>query len=102
MSAFTEPSSVPIHSRTTGTSAWTTGATRTSGGGGGGGFLREHAAPASRQAASQLREIVLIASPSAGTRGLHDARRPPRARVAPPPRRAVAEPGAGLRDRRAR
>jgi len=36
MSAFTDPSSVPIHSPTTGTSFWTTGTTRTSTGGGGG------------------------------------------------------------------
>src|SRR5258706_9001327 len=40
MSAFTEPSRVPIHSPTTGTSCSTTGTTRTSGGGGGGGSFR--------------------------------------------------------------
>src|SRR5262245_23141844 len=43
MSAFTEPSRVPIHSPITGTSIWTTGTTVTSTGGGGGACLRAHA-----------------------------------------------------------
>src|SRR5882672_7326637 len=39
MSAFTDPSNVPTHSLTMGTSFWTTGATTTSSAGGGGGSL---------------------------------------------------------------
>src|SRR4249920_4023999 len=51
MSAFTDPSRVPIHSPTTGTSIWTTGTTSTSTGCAGGGSFRAQAA-ASRSAAS--------------------------------------------------
>src|SRR5438093_8626939 len=48
MSAFTDPSSVPIHSPTTGTSFWTTGTTRTTSGGGDAACLPAQAAAARR------------------------------------------------------
>src|ERR1700754_4145974 len=51
MSAFTDPSMVPIHSPISGTSIWTTGTTSTSTGRGGGASLRPQAV-ASRTAAS--------------------------------------------------
>src|SRR5712675_483777 len=55
MSAFTDPSSVPIHSPMIGTSCWTTGTTRTSTGGGGGAGLRAHAVPSRSAAATSVR-----------------------------------------------
>src|SRR5262245_2162788 len=48
MSALTEPSSVAIHSLTTGTSRWTTGVTSTSGTSGGGGSRRRQPVAATR------------------------------------------------------
>src|SRR5258706_14330333 len=64
MSAFTDPSIVPIHSPTTGTSICTTGTTRTSTGRGGGASLRAQAA-ASRRAVRAKAERAAPANVSA-------------------------------------
>src|SRR6266568_4385745 len=58
MSAFTDPSSVPIHSPTTGTSICTTGTTRTSTGWAGGASWRAQAPARRRVAATSSRRLI--------------------------------------------
>src|SRR5262249_12449735 len=66
MAALTEPSSVAIHSLTTGTSFWTTGGVSTSGGGGGGGSRRRHPATATTNPTATS-AACLTDAPSAGS-----------------------------------
>src|SRR5437867_4818812 len=91
MSAFTDPSSVPIHSPTTGTSFWTTGTTRTTSGGGGGACWRAQAVATRRAPRARMRSaarngrrsvMTRCVSLEVGVRG--------RAGGAPPPRASTA------------